>query len=117
MTRTHDDHTRRPTDAELQEFAADPTQWGEPEEILTGADAAAAAQADLEAAGFDVDAFDQRMGRPRLGPGEPGTRSPRVNVSISPELDARIEAAHLRTGKKRSALVREVLERSFPKAG
>lgn len=116
MTTTHDDGTR-PTDAELQDFAADPTQWGKPDETQTGADAAAAARADLEAAGFDVDAFDRRMGRPRLGPGDKGTRSPRVNVSISPELDARIEAAHRRTGKKRSALVREVLERSFPKAG
>lgn len=51
MTTTQDDGTRRPTDAELQAFAADPTQWGEPEETLHGSDAAAAARADLEAAG------------------------------------------------------------------
>lgn len=109
--------TPHPHDAELEAFAADPTQWGEPEEVLTGAAAAAHGRAVLEAAGIDVDELDRRMGRPRLGPGEKGTRSPRLNVSISPELDARIEAAHLRTGKKRSTLVREVLERSFPKAG
>lgn len=58
--------TPRPTDAELQQFAADPTQWGEPEQVLTGSAAATAARADLDAAGFDGAAFDQRMGRPDL---------------------------------------------------
>lgn len=108
--------TPHPHDAELQAFAADPTQWGKPEATQTGSAAADAARADLEAAGFDVDAFDQRMGRPRLGPGEKGTRSPRVNASISPEMDAELNALQARTGKDRSALVREALEHYLPSA-
>lgn len=47
-----DNTTPYPSDAELQAFAADPTQWGDPEETLTGEAAAAAGRADLEAAGF-----------------------------------------------------------------
>lgn len=68
MTKTPDEHAPHiqdaPNETELQAFAADPTRWGKPKRVLTGAAAAAAARADLEAAGFDVDAFDRRMGRP-----------------------------------------------------
>lgn len=120
MTTTPDDYVPHiedaPNEAELQAFAADPTKWGKPERVLTGAAAAAAARADLEAAGFDVDAFDRRMGRPRLGPGTKGTRSPRANASLSPELDARLRAAEASTGKGRSELVREALEQYLPTA-
>ena len=55
---------QHPTDDELQAFAADPSQWGEPEGTLTGPAAAAAGRALLEAAGVDVDELDRRMGRP-----------------------------------------------------
>ena len=61
MTTTHDE--------DLQAFASDPTQWGEPEEVLTGESAAAHGRSVLESAGVDVDELDRRMGRPRLGPG------------------------------------------------
>lgn len=49
-----------PTDDELQAFAADPTQWGEPTEILTGPAAAAAGRATLVAAGVDVAELERR---------------------------------------------------------
>lgn len=108
--------TPHPNDAELDAFAADPTQWGEPEEVLTGDAAADYGRAVLESAGVDVDALDQRMGRPRLGPGAVGTRSPRVNASITPEMDADLTALQAKTGKDRSALVREAIKQYLPNA-
>lgn len=42
----------------LDHFASDPTQWGEPEETLTGDAAKAAARATLQMAGVDTDDID-----------------------------------------------------------
>ena len=64
MPTTHEEDAQRPTDAELQAFAADPTQWGEPQGVLTGAAAAAAGRADLEAAGLDVEELERCRARP-----------------------------------------------------
>lgn len=106
----------KPNDEALEAFAADPSKWGEPESVLTGAEAAAAARADLETAGLDVKAFERRMGRPRLGPGQEGTRSPRAATSLSPELEERLDAVSAKTGKSRSQLMREALEHYLPGA-
>ena len=109
--------TPHPHDDELQAFAADPTKWGKPEQVLTGSAAAAYGSSVLEAAGVDLDALDRRRrGRPRLGPGRKGTRSPRVAASLSPELEARLIAAVISTGKERSEIVREALEHHLPSA-
>ncbi|MFI8526283.1 ribbon-helix-helix protein, CopG family [Promicromonospora sukumoe] len=121
MTRTPDDHLVPDDvkhDAELQAFAADPTKWGKPERVLTGPEATEYARSVLEAAGVDLDALARRRGRgrPRLGPGEKGTRSPRVAASISPELDARLNSMVTSTGKERSEIVREALQRYLPSA-
>lgn len=68
MTKTSDEYVPHiqdaPNEAELQAFAADPTKWGKPKRVLTGAAAAAHGRAVLEAAGVDVDELDRRMGRP-----------------------------------------------------
>ena len=121
MTKTPDEYVPHieaaPNEAELQAFAADPTKWGKPKRVLTGTAAAAHGRAVLEAAGVDLDALEERRrGRPRLGGGETGTRSPRVNASIPVEMDLQLRAVEASTGKDRSELVREALRRYLPTA-
>ena len=85
-----------------------------PSGTLEGAAAAASGRAMLEAAGYDVDALEERLskgGRPRLD-GQPtgvGARSPRLNVSIPADLNAQVTERANATGATRSDIVRDAL--------
>jgi len=85
-----------------------------PATILRGEAASAAGRALLQNAGLDTDAFlaqASKGGRPRLdgGPTGQGARAPRVNVSIPPDIDERLEERAAQTGVSRSQLVRQAL--------
>jgi hypothetical protein len=92
-------------------FAADPSAWGKPDQVLTGADAVEYGRSLLEAAGVDVAAVERVVGRPRVGGGggRKGVRSPRVNVTISSAQEAAIERLE-REGRTRSEIVRAALD-------
>ncbi|MCL2091382.1 MAG: ribbon-helix-helix domain-containing protein [Micrococcales bacterium] len=99
-------------DEALARWAADPSAWDAPKDVLTGTAAAAYGRDVLTAAGVDVPAVERAVGRPRVdgGTGTAGVRSPRVNVAISPETDALLAEAGRRQGLSRSALVRQALD-------
>ena len=85
-----------------------------PGTVRQGKAAAASGRAMLEAAGYDVDALEERLakgGRPRLD-GQPtgvGERSPRLNVSIPADLNAQVTERANATGATRSDIVRDAL--------
>jgi Ribbon-helix-helix protein, copG family len=101
--------TSRRTQAE--QFADAPESWGEPQGVLTGAEAAAHGRALLEAAGIDVEAVERRVGRPRIGgkTGRKGERSARVNVAVT-DAQAAIIDRLAGQGRTRSDIVREALD-------
>lgn len=92
-------------------------EWAEnaelkPRRARRGRDAAAAGRELLEAAGVDVEQVERNAGgRPRLGDGPKGIRSPRLNVAISENLDLLLDELGRQRGVSRSALVREALDR------
>ena len=98
-------------------------EWAEnaelkPRRVRRGNDAAAAGRALLEAAGVDVEQVERNVGgRPRLGGGPKGTRSPRLNVAISEDLDLLLDELERQRGVSRSTLVREALDRYLRDAG
>ncbi|MDR1189021.1 MAG: hypothetical protein LBK95_16490 [Bifidobacteriaceae bacterium] len=72
-------------------FTADSASWGRPSEVLSGREAAAFGTATLRDAGVDVEAVERaHAGRPRVDGraiGSEPSRSPRVNVAVSREVD------------------------------
>lgn len=98
-------------------------EWAEnaelkPRQVRRGDDAAAAGRALLEAAGVDVEQVERNVGgRPRLGDGPRGTRSPRLNVAISENLDLLLDELERQRGVSRSAIVREALDSYLRNAG
>lgn len=98
-------------------------EWAEnaelkPRRARQGKDAAAAGRALLKAAGVDVEQVERNVGgRPRLGEGQKGTRSPRLNVAISENLDLLLDALEKERGVSRSSLVREALDHYLRDAG
>ena len=97
--------------------------WAENAELKPGRarrgkEAAAAGRALLEAAGVDVEQVERNVGgRPRLGGGPKGMRSPRLNVAISENLDLLLDELERQRGVSRSALVREALDRYLRDVG
>ncbi len=106
-------------DAALAKWAEDPTTWTAPERILRGDAAAAYGRGVLEAAGVDIAAVERAAGRPRVGRRDKapkGTRSPRVNVSISLTQDQLLDKLVHDRGRSRSDLVREALDSYLSRA-
>lgn len=94
---------------EAEHFAASPEHWSRPGAVLAGAEASAYGRSVLESAGVDLDALSRRVGRPHLGEqGTPGQRSPRVNVSLTPEIARQLDRL-TSDGRTRSDIVRDAL--------
>ena len=94
------------------------TQLPEPQNVLTGADAAAAGRAFLlrEYGSEEAIARAVRPGRPRLGT-PPRGESPTVRGRISDEDFAAFKQLSERTGKNQSELVRESVHRLLAAEG
>jgi hypothetical protein len=107
------------SDEDLAQWAADPAQWKDPVQVLTGDDAAAYGRGLLTDAGIDVDAVDRTVGRPRVGGDKaiPGVRSPRVNVAISATANDQLHHLEQQRGVSRSELVREAIDYYLHLAG
>jgi hypothetical protein len=109
----------RNDDAALAKWAEDPTKWTAPERVLRGDAAAAYGRSVLEAAGVDIAAVERAVGRPRVGrldKAPKGSRSPRVNVSISLTQDQLLDKLVHDQGRSRSELVREALDTYLSRA-
>lgn len=106
-------------DKALAEWAENPGAWGDPKDVLRGAEAAKYGRSVLEAAGVDVTAVERSVGRPRVGgaTSPKGVRSPRVNVAISEQTNALLEEVGRRRGVSRSTIVREALDSYLRRTG
>lgn len=103
----------------IAERLTDPqTQLPEPQNVRTGADAAAAGRAFLlrEYGSEEAVARATRPGRPRLGT-PPRGESPTVRGRISDEDFAAFKQLAERTGKNQSELVRESVHRLLAAEG
>ena len=101
------------TEEKLEAWASDPSQWGKPQGVLTGPEAAEFACHLLGAQPGEIEDLERRRaGRPRLD----GTRqknpnrSPRVNVAITPAQRAGVDALARRRKVRPSTIVREALD-------
>ncbi|MDR1999570.1 MAG: ribbon-helix-helix protein, CopG family [Frankiaceae bacterium] len=100
-------------EAQVRQWAQDPSAWGAPKGVLSGPEAIAYGRSVLSAAGVDVAGMiERRAGRPRLGDQPVGAaedRSPRINVAISPAINARLLDIAAARGLSRSEIVRAAL--------